>query len=73
MAAWRRSRQGADLTPLEHYGPRPEWDGFRRSQEDWAKVMREEIHGLPVTVIEEQDHPARTAAAIREVLIHELG
>ena len=73
QTAWRRSRQGADLNPLEHYGPRPEWDGFRRYQEDLAKVMREEIHGLPVTVIEEQDHPARTAAAIREVLIHELG
>ncbi|WP_344522490.1 hypothetical protein [Streptomyces rectiviolaceus] len=71
--AWRRSRMGLDLNLLEHYGPRPEWDGFRRYQTDLAKTMRDEIHSLPVTVIEEHDRPEDTAAAIREVLTHEFG
>ncbi|MET9679268.1 hypothetical protein [Streptomyces coeruleorubidus] len=70
---WRRSRQGADLNLLEHYGPQPAWDGFRRYQRDLAKVMRDEIQGLPVTVIEQQDRPETTTAAIREVLTHEFG
>ncbi|MFI6689980.1 hypothetical protein [Streptomyces sp. NPDC050485] len=70
--AWRRSHDGADLNVLEHYGPHPDWDGFRRYQEDLAKLMRDEIRDLPVSVIEEQGTPARTAAAIQEVLAHEF-
>ncbi|GGY27262.1 hypothetical protein GCM10010326_21020 [Streptomyces xanthochromogenes] len=70
---WQRSHRGADLNVLEHYGPRPAWDGFRRYQTDLAKVMRDEIQDLPVTVIEEMDRPEPTAAAIREVLAHEFG
>lgn len=69
---WQRSRQGADLNLLEHYGPQPDWDGFRRYQTDLAKVMRDEIQDLPVTVIEEMGRPEPTAAAIREVLTHEF-
>lgn len=71
--AWQRSRQGADLNRLEHYGPQPDWNGFRRYQTDLAKVMRDEIQDLPVTVIEEMGRPEPTAAAIREVLTHEFG
>jgi thymidylate kinase len=71
--AWQRSRQGADLNLLEHYGHRPDRDGFGRYQTDLAKVLRDEIQDLPVTVIEETDRPETTAAAIREVLTHEFG
>ena len=71
--AWQRSRQGADLNVLEHYGPRPDWDGFRRYQTDLAKAMRDEIQDLPVTVIEEKGRPEPIAASIREVLAHEFG
>ncbi|MGA5559731.1 hypothetical protein ACPCUV_00845 [Streptomyces platensis] len=70
---WQRSRQGADLNLLEYYGPQPDRDGFRRYQTDLAKVMRDEIQDLPVTVIEEMGRPELTAAAIREVLTHEFG
>ncbi|MGW1836515.1 hypothetical protein [Streptomyces sp. BBFR2] len=69
---WQRCGQGADLNILEHYGPRPGWDGFRRYQTDLAKVMRDEIQDLPVTVIEEMGRPEPTAEAIREVLTHEF-
>ncbi|WP_234386718.1 dTMP kinase [Streptomyces sp. ERV7] len=71
--AWRRSRRGARLNRLEHYGQVPDPDSFQRYQADLHKVMREEIRDLPVTVIEEQTDPERTAAAIRKVLAHELG
>ncbi|WP_229848744.1 dTMP kinase [Streptomyces melanogenes] len=71
--AWRRSREGARLNRLEHYGEAPGLDGFLRYQADLDKVMREEIRDLPVTVIEEHTDPERTVAAIRKVLAHELG
>ncbi|MFJ6701107.1 dTMP kinase [Streptomyces sp. NPDC091272] len=70
---WRRSRRGAALNLLEHYGPRPEWDGFRRYQHDLAKTLRDEIQDLPVTVIDAVEHPERTAEAIRKALTHDLG
>ncbi|MCX5388033.1 hypothetical protein [Streptomyces sp. NBC_00083] len=70
---WQRSRQGADLNLLEHYGPRPDRDGFRRYQTDLARAMRDEIQDLPVTVIDETGPLEPTAAAIREVLTHEFG
>ncbi|MFE3873442.1 hypothetical protein ACFXPX_03465 [Kitasatospora sp. NPDC059146] len=69
---WERSRQGADLNVLEYYGPQPDPAGFRRYQSDLAKVMRDEIQDLPVTVIEELDRPELTAAAIREVVTYEF-
>lgn len=69
---WRRSGRGADLNLLEYYGARPEWDGFRRYQTDLAKIMRDEIQSLPVTVVGTHDRPEDTAAAIREVLTHEF-
>ncbi|MEJ8642015.1 hypothetical protein WKI68_12145 [Streptomyces sp. MS1.HAVA.3] len=71
--AWRRSREGARLNRLEHYGDVPDRDAFERYQGDLRKTMREEIRDLPVTVIEEHRDPARTAAEIRKVLAHELG
>ncbi|NEY35858.1 hypothetical protein GTU99_27490 [Streptomyces sp. PRKS01-65] len=71
--AWRRCGHGSALNPLEHYGPAPDWDGFRRYQTDLAKTLRDEIHGLPVTVVAEQRDAAATARAIREVLTRELG
>ncbi|WP_245790481.1 ATP-binding protein [Streptomyces monashensis] len=70
---WRRSGEGAGLNPLEHYGPRPEWDGFRRYQRDLAKLIRDEIQDLPVTVIEDGGRAEHTATAVREVLTRELG
>ncbi|NEB74588.1 hypothetical protein G3I40_04975 [Streptomyces sp. SID14478] len=71
--AWRRAGRGAGLNALEYYGPYPDREGFDRYQHDLAKVMREEIRSLPVTVIEEHHSPQETADAIREVLAHELG
>ncbi|MFJ9693248.1 hypothetical protein [Kitasatospora sp. NPDC101183] len=71
-ATWRRCREGADLNVLEHYGPRPDWDGFRRYQGDLAKVMRDEVHGLPVTVVEGAVGPEAAAEAVREVLVREF-
>lgn len=71
--AWQRCRRGADLNLLEHYGPRPEWDGFRRYQNDLVKSLLGEIQHLPRTVIAEQDRPQDTVAAIREVLTREFG
>ncbi|MFD9515715.1 dTMP kinase [Streptomyces sp. NPDC059979] len=71
--AWRRSREGARLNRLEHYGDVPDRDAFERYQADLRKTMREEIRDLPMTVIEEHGDPARTAAEIRKVLAHELG
>ncbi|MFJ6513902.1 hypothetical protein ACIQMO_19275 [Streptomyces sp. NPDC091406] len=71
--AWERARAGTALNRLEHYGGQATWEGFRRYQSDLAKVMRDEIQDLPVTVIKEPDSPVRAAAEIREVLEHELG
>ncbi|KQV09892.1 MULTISPECIES: hypothetical protein [unclassified Kitasatospora] len=71
--AWRRSSDGAALNCLEYYGDRPSWDSFRRYQSDLAKTMHDEISHLPVTVIEQQDDPDRTAESIRKVLADELG
>ncbi|WP_030748211.1 hypothetical protein [Streptomyces sp. NRRL S-31] len=70
--AWQRCRFGADLNTLEHYGPRPGWDGFRRYQSDLAKTLHGEIQHLPVTVIPERDRQEDTAAEIREVLTREF-
>lgn len=72
-SAWERASEGAALNRLEHYGEQATWEGFRRYQSDLAKVMRDEIQDLPVTVIKEQGSPVRVAAEIREVLEHELG
>ncbi|HZF89902.1 hypothetical protein [Streptomyces sp.] len=70
--AWRRSRQGAEVNPLEYYGDRPERASFEKYQSDLSKVMWEEIRDLPVTVIEEQDHASLTAQKIREVMTHDF-
>ncbi|MFG3053165.1 hypothetical protein ACGFZP_19745 [Kitasatospora sp. NPDC048239] len=72
-SAWRRSGEGADLNCLEYYGDHPTWDGFSRYQTDLAKTMHDEIAHLPVTVIEAQERPEQTAAAIRKVLANEFG
>lgn len=71
-SAWRRCQAGHSLNPLEYYGERPNWAGFQRYQEDLAKLMREEIHHLPVTTVAERDDPAHTALAIQEVLDDEF-
>ncbi|MBL1103501.1 hypothetical protein JK361_02595 [Streptomyces sp. 5-8] len=70
--AWRRCGFGAELNVLEHYGPQPDWDGFRRYQSDLAKILHGEIQHLPVTVIPERDRPEQTVAEIREVLTREF-
>jgi thymidylate kinase len=71
-SAWRRCGAGARLNSLEYYGTAPTRDGFERYQRDLVKLMRQEIEGLPETVIDERPTPAQTARAIREVLDHEL-
>ncbi|BFV55541.1 hypothetical protein KCMC57_up06450 [Kitasatospora sp. CMC57] len=71
--AWQRSGAGAALNRLEHYGELPNWDGFRRYQNDLAKTMHDEISHLPVTVVQQQDDPDLTAESIRKVLEDELG
>jgi thymidylate kinase len=71
-SAWHRCAAGVRLNSLEYYGTRPTRDGFERYQRDLTKLMRQEIEGRPVTVIEEQPTPDLTARAIREVLADEL-
>ncbi|MBP2406351.1 hypothetical protein SNS2_5077 [Streptomyces netropsis] len=71
--AWQRCREGADLNPLEYYGPQPRRDEFHRYQTDLAKAMWDEIRDLPVTVVEERNDPVHTAESIRRVLVDELG
>jgi thymidylate kinase len=71
--AWRRSGDGADLNPLEHYGDRPEQAAFAAYQADLRKLMLEEIRHLPVSVIDARDTAERTVRAIREVLADEWG
>ncbi len=72
-SAWTRSREGADLNPLEHYGPLPGPYGFKRYQTDLDRLVREEIRDLPMTVLTEQSDAARTAATVRELITNELG
>jgi thymidylate kinase len=71
-SAWHRCAAGVRLNSLEYYGTRPTRDGFERYQRDLTKLMRQEIEGRPVTVIEEQPTPDLAARAIREVLADEL-
>jgi hypothetical protein len=67
-AAWRRCGRGSRLNPLEHYGPRPDFERFARYQADLSALMFEEIRHLPVTVLGERADPARTAREIEEAL-----
>ncbi|MFD9790119.1 hypothetical protein ACFWXK_04125 [Streptomyces sp. NPDC059070] len=69
--AWRRSRHGTRLNRLEHYGEQPDRASFERYQSDLEKLMRDEVRHLPVTVVEQQDSPERTAEAVREVVRHD--
>ncbi|MFK8906951.1 hypothetical protein [Streptomyces sp. YS-3] len=69
--AWRRSRRGRGLNSLEHYGERPDRMSFERYQTDLEKLMWDEIRDLPVTVLEQQGSPGRTADAVREVVCHD--
>lgn len=66
--AWRRSRFGADLNPLEHYGSTPNRLGFEAYQRDLSKLMREELEGLNVNVIQAGNSVARTAQAVKAVI-----
>jgi len=70
--AWQRCGGGTEANPLEFYGDRPDWPRFEAYQTDLRKVMLDETADLPVTVIEEQDGIAKTAAQVREVLADEL-
>jgi thymidylate kinase len=72
-SAWSRCGQGASLNSFEHYGPRPDRAAFERYQVDLAKAMHDEIRHLPVTVIDEQENPAKTAAVVQQALHDELG
>ncbi|OAR27265.1 hypothetical protein A8W25_03120 [Streptomyces sp. ERV7] len=69
--AWRRSRRGTRLNSLEHYGERPNRTSFERYQNDLEKLMWDEIRSLPVTVVEQQGSPERTADAVREAVCHD--
>ncbi|MFI9173094.1 dTMP kinase [Streptomyces lincolnensis] len=71
-SAWGRCRAGRDLNRLEHYGDRPDRDGFELYQRDLAKIMWDEIRDLPVTTIGEEYGPAETAEEIRKVLTDEF-
>jgi thymidylate kinase len=66
--AWRRSRFGADLNPLEHYGPTPTRLGFEAYQHDLCKLMFEELEGLNLNVVGVGDSVAHTAQAVEAVL-----
>ncbi|HEV2346654.1 MAG TPA: hypothetical protein VGS97_21315 [Actinocrinis sp.] len=70
-SAWRRCGRGARLNRLEYEGGRPGRDGFARYQRALDKLMREEIRQLPVTFVDEQASPQRTALAIQEALADE--
>jgi thymidylate kinase len=67
-AAWRRCGRGSRLNPLEHYGPRPDFERFAAYQADLSALMLEEIRHLPVTVLGERADPAQTAREIEEAL-----
>ncbi|MFI1102947.1 hypothetical protein [Streptomyces melanogenes] len=69
--AWRRSRRGTRLNSLEHYGERANRTSFERYQTDLEKLMWDEIRSLPVTVVEQQNSPERTADAVREAVCHD--
>lgn len=66
--AWRRSRFGADLNPLEHYGSTPNRPGFEAYQRDLGKLMLEELEGLSVNVIRAGDSVDQTADSVKAVI-----
>ncbi|MFC7883478.1 hypothetical protein ACFUVV_16625 [Streptomyces sp. NPDC057376] len=66
--AWRRSRAGELLNPLEYLGETPEWFSFESYQKSLRKLLLEEVRHLPVTVIDQQPDPARAAEAVMEVI-----
>jgi thymidylate kinase len=69
-SAWRRCSCGAALNRLEHYGAEPTRTAFDRYQLDLDRAMRDEIKGIPVSVIDETT-PDQTVRAIREIISHE--
>lgn len=66
--AWRRSRAGELLNPLEYLGETPEWFSFESYQKSLRKLLLEEVRHVPVTVIDEQPSAARAAEAVMEVI-----
>ena len=69
-SAWQRCSYGAALNRLEHYGAEPTRAAFDRYQADLDQTMRDEIKGIPVSVIDETT-PDQTVRAIREIINNE--
>ncbi len=72
--AWNRAGRGAGIHHLECHGEQVDEAAFDRYQRDLAKLMRDEIGHLPVTVIDQQHSSvSRTAQAIMEVVADDRG
>ena len=69
-SAWQRCHYGAALNRLEHYGAEATRVAFDRYQADLEQTMRDEIKGIPVSVIDETT-PDQTVLAIREIISNE--
>ncbi|MGW1806939.1 hypothetical protein [Streptomyces sp. NPDC002078] len=68
--AWQRSRAGAAVNGLEHYGEAPGRASFERYQRDLRKLMLEEIRHLPVTFLPPRTSVDGTVRDITEVIGH---
>lgn len=65
-------RWGAEIHSLECHDGQVDEASFERYQRDLAKLMRDEISHLPVTVIDQRESSVtRTAQAIMEVITDE--
>ncbi|WP_406513189.1 hypothetical protein OG851_33745 [Streptomyces sp. NBC_00161] len=70
--AWNRAGGGAEIHSLECHDGQVDEASFERYQRDLAKLMRDEISHLPVTVIDQRESSVtRTAQAIMEVITDE--
>lgn len=66
--AWRRSGEGSQLNPFEHYGDAPTWEGFRRFQTDLRRLMIEEIGPVPMQVLSESDGVGQVIDVVRRIM-----
>ena len=72
--AWSRADHGAGIHRLECHGNQVDEAAFDSYQRDLAKLMRDEIGHLPVTVIDQQcSSVPQTAKTIMEVIADERG
>jgi thymidylate kinase len=66
--AWRRSGEGAQLNPFEHYGAVSTREGFLRFQEDLRRLLIEEVGAVPVDRVDGADDADRVTAVAEGVM-----